>query len=555
MRFRSGGTGTFVGEKWLKDLVAHEDDCGEGSEAIRMDVVTPGSMDFFDESFGSELPEVISDMGWTQGWGVEDFGDEGDEVGEHESVRTNGECDNGEDDGSHSGLFDVDASDVGSANGGWAWEIFKCCEVDERSVDGSQDGDEVIDDVVECQNNLGESVNALAAVKVFDVVSNGFDAEHAFAFAVHLDGEPAHVELEHSQIPDRSLDHSLASRQLAVVIPVVGTPLQAEDFLDGFDVEGSPSSVDDGLENLLHGSSLGEKQVATVLGLADRVGIVEDCPSLFVDWKGEQQAGGIDPTLADLDKAPYRALAAQGVCDTRQACGVGNIHETVSIFDEGDVKLLSLSGHEFMAVQNDEGIEGRMRAEPNDHVTPLLIHDVKRIVVYGRHGIGLLEDVDPTVPVAFNIEDGCRCTSDDNAKKANEQRIRWLVRIRQFMLALVSLSRDDRNPFVLREGTNAACKPVRKPNQMSLVQCLVSAHESSPPRPETTSCLDRLEIREENDAVNAIVGAVQKVAIRSYKRIRTYGCFAHNVESISANAMTRLPRRGPLAWASVPGKA
>src|SRR4029077_4267268 len=38
-----------------------------------------------------------------------------------------------------------------------------------------------------------------------------------------------------------------------------------------------------------------------------------------------------NPTLADLAQSPYSPLFGQGVCDLRQACGVGDISKTISL--------------------------------------------------------------------------------------------------------------------------------------------------------------------------------------------------------------------------------
>ena len=43
---------------------------------------------------------------------------------------------------------------------------------------------------------------------------------------------------------------------------------------------------------------------------------------LLLQVEGEAQAGRIDPTLADLAQAPYSPWLGQGLCDSRQACGV-----------------------------------------------------------------------------------------------------------------------------------------------------------------------------------------------------------------------------------------
>src|SRR5215469_1414891 len=71
-----------------------------------------------------------------------------------------------------------------------------------------------------------------------------------------------------------------------------------------------------------------EDEVATVFDLITGVLIAEAAARLLVEVKREAQAA-VDPTLADLAQSPYSPRRGQGVCDLRQACGVGDRRKAV----------------------------------------------------------------------------------------------------------------------------------------------------------------------------------------------------------------------------------
>src|SRR5258708_8808581 len=97
--------------------------------------------------------------------------------------------------------------------------------------------------------------------------------------------------------------------------------------------------------------------------------------------ESEVETGRINPTLADLAQSPYSPLFGQGVCDLRQACGVGDISKTISLLGEGNAGLAGLAGDVLVAVQDHLGWEGGMPADFAGEMTPFGVHAMKRIVV------------------------------------------------------------------------------------------------------------------------------------------------------------------------------
>src|SRR5262249_40565300 len=67
-----------------------------------------------------------------------------------------------------------------------------------------------------------------------------------------------------------------------------------------------------------------KQQVAAVLDLIDRVGVMEAAALLLLGVQAEAQAGAVDPAIADLAQAPYSRFLRQGVCDLSQGLRVGH---------------------------------------------------------------------------------------------------------------------------------------------------------------------------------------------------------------------------------------
>ncbi len=95
----------------------------------------------------------------------------------------------------------------------------------------------------------------------------------------------------------------------------------SEDRLDGFQVQGRTTAVDQGLKHLVHVPAHLKDQVATVFDLIVGVLIPEPAALLLVEVEREAYTG-VNPTLADLAQSPYSPVLGQGVCDLRQTCGV-----------------------------------------------------------------------------------------------------------------------------------------------------------------------------------------------------------------------------------------
>src|SRR5712671_2556873 len=109
--------------------------------------------------------------------------------------------------------------------------------------------------------------------------------------------------------------------------------------------------------------------------------ITKPAAPLLLKIEREAQTGRINPTLADLAQSPYSPLFGQGVCDLRQACGVGDISKTISLLGEGNAGLAGLAGDVLVAVQDHLSREGRMPADFDGEMTPFGVQDMKRIVV------------------------------------------------------------------------------------------------------------------------------------------------------------------------------
>src|SRR5215471_9471678 len=119
-----------------------------------------------------------------------------------------------------------------------------------------------------------------------------------------------------------------------------------------------------------------EDEVATVFDLITGVLIAEAAARLLVEVEREAQAA-VDPMLADLAQLSYSPRHGQGVCDLRQACGVGDRRKTVPFLGKAQARLARLAGGVFVAVQHHLGGERRMPADLDRQMAPFGVENVE----------------------------------------------------------------------------------------------------------------------------------------------------------------------------------
>jgi hypothetical protein len=156
-------------------------------------------------------------------------------------------------------------------------------------------------------------------------------------------------------------------RRIELTGGVVECGDEIEIMIEGAD---PAAAVDQGLKHLVEMPAHLEDQVATVFDLIAGVLIAEPAALLLVEVEREAQAA-VDPTLADLAQSPYRPRLGQGVCDLRQACGVGDPRQAISFLGEAQACLARLAGDIFVAVQHHLGGERRMPADLDRQMAPV----------------------------------------------------------------------------------------------------------------------------------------------------------------------------------------
>src|SRR5260370_39585474 len=98
---------------------------------------------------------------------------------------------------------------------------------------------------------------------------------------------------------------------------------------------------------------------------------------LLVQIESKTEAGGINPTLTDLEQAPCNLVPRQGICDLRQVCGVGDRSKAVVLFAEVDSGFLRLTGPVLVPVQHHLCAEGWVSTHLDRQVPPVRVQDMK----------------------------------------------------------------------------------------------------------------------------------------------------------------------------------
>jgi len=361
-----GSSFAFAGacEKGMQDLVAEDDKGCHGAQAVEGSLVTARIAGAGDQSLPSKLFQVVGGVARlvNRMRRSGDFSHLLSHVGCGKSSGVRRQANDCFHRGPDSGPINVDTADATGADLGGEMPRFHGSQINKRNIHGMQDSEESLQHRLQQLDNARKLVNGSATRQVPGIMSNGFDSEDAFAFAINLEGQVSEMHLKNRQIIDRSLDRHLKTKPLAVPVFPVGTVLVAKDGFHRFYVERAPRPVNESLEYLVHGVPAGEEEIPAVLCLVNRVGVAESGLLLLLSIQGKAQTCRVDPTFADLGQTPCRVRRSHGICDLGQVCGIGHFGKAVFFFGETYPTLAGLNGYMFMPVQYNLSVERGMRA-------------------------------------------------------------------------------------------------------------------------------------------------------------------------------------------------
>src|SRR5215469_14913604 len=341
-----------------------------------------------------------------------------------------------------------------------------------------------------------------------------FQAQHALAFGINLQGQASAEDLEDRQIIRRFLDHDLPTPGRAVLTVKGGPSFVSQDGLEALNPQRGPTAVDHRLKHLLHSSAALKEQVAAVLALIDGVRVVEFASLLLLPAERKTEAGGVNPTLRHPAQAPYHPFLGQGVCDLSQGGGVLDLGKTIPLLLKLDLLAQSLAGHIFMTVQDDLRRKGRMARDFDRDVSPLRIPDMERVVVDVGHGLLPLQ-----VVLAGRFPDGCLSLANQNQKQPRLARMVGQVLFSDLVFPLASLALDHGNASGLGESPQATAEAARPPQEVGVVEMLFRPLELLPPGSEPPAGVTHPKIGVQDNSVHAIIAAFEKVPVTFAQRV------------------------------------
>ena len=211
--------------------------------------------------------------------------------------------------------------------------------------------------------------------------------------------------------------------------------------------------------------------------------------------------------------APYtRVAAGHGLCDSSQICGVGKMREAIALLGEVELPFTGRALDILVAVENDLGIERRMRTEANDQVTPFRIHDVEVIVI--NIGVRLLGAyVDAALTEASDLPYRCRRPAIKNAEHSTAVWVGRHILVGHFVLAFPPTALQERNAVLLGVCPHPAGKAAGIAHHHRLVKLLVAAVHLSPPCAEAARRLAQDVIGIQYNPIHAVVLPVEDFPI------------------------------------------
>ena len=166
-----------------------------------------------------------------------------------------------------------------------------------------------------------------------------------------------------------------------------------------------------------------------------------------------------------------------------------------------------------MAVEHNLSIEGRMWTQFDSYMSPVIIDNVKQIMIDVWLRL-FLADIDTAVTVTSHITHRTGSTSDQDAEKTSESRIFGKILLDNFMFTITTLTMNKWDTFSISISTNPAGESSGKTHQMHVVEIVIpTVGQPAPPGSETTIGLSHNKIGIENNAINTIICAVRKIVV------------------------------------------
>jgi hypothetical protein len=171
-----------------------------------------------------------------------------------------------------------------------------------------------------------------------------------------------------------------------------------------------------------------------------------------------------------------------------------------------------LAGDVFVAVEEDLRTERRVPTHLDRHVAPVGVHQVKRVVVDER--FLLLQVGDRSLRRAADLPHRRNGAGDQDQKHPGAHLVAGQVVLGDAVLALAAGAVHHRDPVGHGEGSHPAGEPPGQPDQMGVVQLLVTtAVPASPPHPEPTRRVPDREVGVEHHPVHTVVAAGQQIPV------------------------------------------
>jgi hypothetical protein len=98
--------------------------------------------------------------------------------------------------------------------------------------------------------------------------------------------------------------------------------------------------------------------------------------------------------------------------------------------------------------------------------------------------------------------------------------MRGKILCRHIVFALTRRTVHHGNLLILRPGPQTTAESPRQAHQMIVVQVVVGTVQSAPPHTQSPAGLTHSKVRVQNHAINAVVTAFKKVAVKGAQLVR-----------------------------------
>src|SRR6516225_9392777 len=168
-----------------------------------------------------------------------------------------------------------------------------------------------------------------------------------------------------------------------------------------------------------------------------------------------------------------------------------------------------------MTIQNHLRSEWRVTAHLDSQVAPLLVPDMKGVVIDIRPRMLQHELTELAGARHLHLPNRSRSFGDENHENSRAGFMSCQMLLGHFVLVFAGQTIDDRNAVSLCPGMQTTAEASGHAHQVIVIEILVRTVKGTPPHPKSPARLAHAEASIQHHTVHAVVTACQEITVQN----------------------------------------